>query len=117
MVFGSPDNHHTEDLVFDIVPFCSDYQGLLGRSAFARFNTVPHYAYRKLKMPGTRGVITVNGKAERSLHAEESTAALTVEATNGIFQSNLESTAKLPNTVKGVRTTSRQDSPARQELN
>ena len=68
-------------------------------------------------MPGSRGVITVNGKAELPLGTKEYTAALTVEATSGTFQSNLESTAKLPDTVKGVRTTSRQDSPARPELN
>ena len=78
---------------------------------------MPHYAYLKLKMPGPCGVITVNGKAERSLRAEEYTAALIVEAKSGIFRPNLELTAKLPDTVKGVRTTSQQDSPARQELN
>ena len=47
VVFGSPNNQRTEDLVFDIVPFRSDHQALLGRTAFARFNAVPHYAYRK----------------------------------------------------------------------
>ena len=78
---------------------------------------MPHYAYRKLKMPGPCSVITFNGKAELSLCAEEYTAALRVEAVSGIFQSNLESMAKLPDTVKGVRTTRRQDSLARPELN
>ena len=78
---------------------------------------MPHYAYLKLKMLGPRGVIIVNRKAEHSLRAEEYTSALTVEAQSGIFQSNLQSTAKLPDTFKGVRTTSRQDSLARQELN
>ena len=117
VVFGSPDNYRTEELIFDIVPFRSNYHALLERTAFARFNAVPHYAYCKLKMPGLHGVITVNGKAELPLCAEEYTAALTAEATSGIFQSNLKSTAKLPDTVKGVRTTSRQDSLARSELN
>ena len=84
---------------------------------FARFNIVPHYAYRKLKMPGPRGVITVSGRAELPLTTEESTAALTAEATSGTFQSNHESTAKLPDTAKGVRTIAWQDSPARPELN
>ena len=37
VVFGSPDNR---------------YHALLGRTAFAKFNTVPHYSYLKLKMPG-----------------------------------------------------------------
>ena len=68
-------------------------------------------------MPGPCGVITVNGKAELPLGAEEYTAALTTEATSGTFQSNLESTAKLPDTANGVRTTSRQDSPTHPGLN
>ena len=63
---------------------------------------VPHYVYRKLRMPSPRGVIIVNGKAERSLRAKEYTASLTVEAMSGIFLLNLESMAKLLDTVKGV---------------
>ena len=84
---------------------------------FARFNAVPHYAYRKLKMPGPRGVISVNGKDELYFGINEYTAALTVEATSSTLQPNLESTSRLPDTVKGLRTTSRKDSPARPELN
>src|ERR671911_1090510 len=75
-VFGSPDNFESKELIFDIVPFRSGYHALLGRTAFARFNAVPHYAYLKLKMPGPRRVISVNGNIERSLHTEEHTAAL-----------------------------------------
>ena len=79
VIFGSPDNFRIEDLIFDIVPFRSGYHALLGRTAFARFNAVPHYAYLKLKMPGPCGVITVNGNMERSLHTEEHTTALAAE--------------------------------------
>ena len=61
-----------------------------------RFNAVPHYAYGKLKMPGPRDVITIQGKAELHLGAEEYAATLTIEATSGAFQSNLDSIAKLP---------------------
>ena len=61
VVLGSPDNFRSQELIFDIVPFRSGYHALLGRTAFTRFNAVPHYAYLKLKMPGPRGVITVNG--------------------------------------------------------
>ena len=63
---------------------------------------MPHYAYRKLKMPGPRGVITVNGEAELSLGTTEYAAALTAEAMEGTFQSNLELTAKTPDTFKVV---------------
>ena len=66
VVFGSPDNFRSEELIFDIVPFRSGYHVLLGQTTFAQFNAVPHYAYLKLKMLGPRGVITVNGNTERS---------------------------------------------------
>ena len=79
VTFRSPDNFKSEELLFDIAPFRSGYHALVGRTAFARFNTVPHYAYLKLKKPGPRGVITVSGNIERSLRAEEYVAALAAE--------------------------------------
>ena len=86
VVFGSPNNFQIEELIFDIVPFCSGYHALLGRTAFARFNAVPHYAYLILKMPGPRSVIIVNGNTERSLRTEEHTAALAVEVQSGLLR-------------------------------
>ena len=82
VVFGSPDNFRSEDLIFDIVPFRSGYHALLGRTAFAEFNAVPHYAYLKLKMSGPHGVITVNGNTKRSLRTEEHTASFPVRPLN-----------------------------------
>ena len=76
VIFVSPDNFHSENLTFHVTPFQSGYQALLGRKAFARFNAIPHYASHKLKMPGPRGIITVNGNIERSLRAEDGAAAL-----------------------------------------
>ena len=72
VVFGSPDNFRSEELIFDIVPFRSGYHALHGRTAFARFNAVPHYAYLKLKMPGPHGVITVN-ETQSALSEQRST--------------------------------------------
>ena len=79
VVFGSPDNFQSERLTFDIAPFRSGYQALLGRAPFARFNVVPHYAYLKLKMPGPRDIISVSGNVESSLRAEERVTALAAE--------------------------------------
>ena len=79
VIFGSPSNFRSEKLLFAIAPLQSGYHALLGRTAFARFNAVPHYAYLKLKMPGPRGIITVSGNTERSLRAEECVAALAAE--------------------------------------
>ena len=75
VIFGFPDNFRSKNLTFHIAPFQSGYQALLGREAFARFNAIPHYASLTLKMPGPRGIITVNGNIERSLRAEEGAAA------------------------------------------
>ena len=77
---------------------------------------MPHYAYLKLEMPRPRGVITVTGNMERSLRTEEHTVALATEVQSGLIKQNFNSAAKLPDTVKRVRTTLQHDSPARQEL-
>ena len=71
VTFGSPGNSRSEKLLFTITPFQSGYHALLGRTAFARFNALPHYGYLILKMPGPCGVITVKGNTERSPCAEE----------------------------------------------
>ena len=76
VIFGFPNNFCSEHLTFHIAPFQSGYQALLGREAFARFNAIPHYASLTLKMPGPRGIITVNGSIKRSLHAEENATTL-----------------------------------------
>ena len=76
VIFGFPDNFRSEKLTFHLAPIQSGYQALLGREAFAHFNAIPHYASLMLKMPGPRGIITVNGNIERTLRAEDRAAAL-----------------------------------------
>ena len=116
VVFGSLDNFRSEDLIFDIVPFRSGYQALLGRSAFARFNAVPHYAYLKLKMPGPRRVITVNGNTERSLRKGEHIAALAAEVQSSLSRQLSSSAFQNPDTVKRARSNRQIDRLARSEL-
>ena len=115
VVFESPDNFQSEELIFDIVPFRSGYHALLGRTAFAKFNVVPHYAYLKLKMPGPRGVITVNGNTERSLRTEEHTAALAVEVQSSLSMQFSNPGVKHPNNVKHARRNLQQSRLARSE--
>ena len=76
VTFGSPGNSRSEELLFTIAPLQSGYHALLGRTAFARFNALPHYGYLTLKMPGLRGVITVSRITERSSRAEEHATTL-----------------------------------------
>ena len=69
---------------------------------FSLFNAVSHYAYLKLKMPSPRGVITVNGNTERSLRAEEHTAALAAEVQSGLLKQNLPWAVEPSDTLKTV---------------
>ena len=116
VVFGSPDKFRSEELIFDIVPFRGSYHALLGQTVFARFNAVPHYAYLKLKMPGPRGVITVNGNTERPLRTEEHTAALAAEVQSGLHKQHHSTAVEPSDVIKRFRTTLQQDSAAHQEL-
>ena len=100
MVFGSPANFRSKELIFDIVPFRSGYHALLGQTTFSRFNAVPHYAYLKLKMPGPRGVITVNGNTDRSLRTEEHTVALAAEVQSSLLRQTTNLVTTTTNTVK-----------------
>ena len=116
VVFESSDNFQSEELIFDIVPFRSGYHALLGRTAFARFNAVPHYAYLKPKMPGPRGFITVNGNIECSLRTEEHIAALAVEAQSSLSRQSTSSAFQSPDTLKRARGNRQIDRLARSEL-
>ena len=72
VVFGSPNNFRCETLIFQVVPFKSSYQALLGREAFARLNAIPHYVSLTLKMPGPRGIISLKGRSRPRTRLDES---------------------------------------------
>jgi hypothetical protein len=55
-------NFRKETLTFEVVSFLGMYRAILGRSAYAKFMAVPNYTSLKLKMPGPKGIITVNTK-------------------------------------------------------
>ena len=115
VVFGSPDSFLSEELIFDIVPFRSGYHALLGQTAFAKFNAVPHYAYLMLKMPGPRGVITLNGNTERSLRTEEHTVALAAEVQSSLSRQFSNPGVKRPDNIKRARSNLQQNRLARSE--
>jgi hypothetical protein len=59
--FGDSGNYRREKLEFKVMDWPSQYHAILGRPAFAKFMAVPHYAYLTLKIPGPKGIITVQG--------------------------------------------------------
>src|SRR3954471_9626469 len=66
VVFGSRRNFARQTLEFEVLDWRPQYHAILGRPAFAQFMAVPHYAYLKLKMPGSTRVITVHGSFIKS---------------------------------------------------
>jgi hypothetical protein len=69
--FGSSSNYHREKLEFEVMDWPSQYHTILGRPAFTKFMAVPHYAYLMLKIPGPKGIITVQGSFEVATRATE----------------------------------------------
>ena len=55
-----------EAIWFEVVDLESPYHALLGRPALAKFMAVPHYAYLKMKMPSSKGIITIAGDYKKS---------------------------------------------------
>ena len=66
VVFGEEGHFRKEQLDFEVVYWPSQYNAILGRTAFVRFMAVPHYAYLLLKMPGPKGIITVYRNYKKS---------------------------------------------------
>jgi hypothetical protein len=64
--FGDSGNFCREKLEFKVMDWPSQYHAILGQPAFAKFMAIPHYAYLSLKIPGPKGVITVQGSFEVS---------------------------------------------------
>ena len=65
-IFGNRRNFAKHVLEFEVLDWQSQYHTILGRPAFAQFMAVPHYAYLKLKMPRSTGVLTINGSFIKS---------------------------------------------------
>ena len=64
VTFGQPNNFHKKPLTFEVADFLDVYHALLDRPCFTKFMAVPNYTYLKLKMPGPKGVITIEGSFE-----------------------------------------------------
>ena len=76
VAFGTQSNFRSEYIWFEVVDFQSPYHALFGREAFAKFMARPCYVYLKLKMPGPRGVITINGDRRIAQECEEGDKAM-----------------------------------------
>ena len=58
--FGTVANFKKETLTFEVEGFHGTYHAIIGRPRYTKFMAIPNYTYLKLKMPGTKGVITIS---------------------------------------------------------
>jgi hypothetical protein len=70
VTFGDPSNFRKETLTFKVVGFCGTYHAVLGRPCYALFMAIPNYTYRKIKMPGPNGVITVSSTFQHAYECD-----------------------------------------------
>ena len=76
VLFGDKDHFRREAIWFEVVDLESPYHALLGRPALAKFMVVPHYAYLKMKMPSSKGIITVAGDYKKSIECAMASSRL-----------------------------------------
>ena len=63
------DNYCTELVDFDIARIGLPYNAILGYPALAQFMAATHPAYNLMKMPGSKGVLTIQGDAKEAVMA------------------------------------------------
>ena len=66
VLFGDKDHFCRESVWFEVMDLESPYHALLRRLALAKFMAVPHYAYLKMKMSSSKGILTVPGDYRKS---------------------------------------------------
>jgi hypothetical protein len=69
IVFDSKGNYRKEKMTFEVVNFDIPYHAIFGRPAYAKFMARPCYIYSKLKMPGPKGVITIDCNQKKVVSA------------------------------------------------
>jgi hypothetical protein len=67
---GIGDNKRKEMLAFEVASFNTGYYCILGRPFILKFMTVIHTAYATIKMPSTKGVITIKADQQDALACE-----------------------------------------------
>ena len=64
VTFGTPDKYRMEFIKFEVTDFESCYHAILGRPALTKYMAVPHYPYLLLKMPTTKGILSLKRDKE-----------------------------------------------------
>jgi hypothetical protein len=78
VTFGTPENFHTESVLFDIAKVGLPFNAILGRSALYQFMAIAYYGYLVLKMSSPNGVLKIHGDRDTGVSALEKLQALAI---------------------------------------
>nr|AAV31299.1 putative polyprotein [Oryza sativa Japonica Group]AAV32107.1 putative polyprotein [Oryza sativa Japonica Group] len=71
VTFGTRENFRTENVCFEVADLETAYHAILGRPALAKFMAVPYYTYMMMKMPGPRGVISLQSDIKQAVTCDK----------------------------------------------
>jgi hypothetical protein len=77
--FGDQVHYRKETLSLKVIDFEGPYHAILGRPCYAKFMAIPRYAYLKLKISGSHGLITFAGSFQDAYECER----LAIEQAHG----------------------------------
>jgi hypothetical protein len=80
VTFGTPSNHRTEFIKFEVADFKSSYHAIIGRPTLAKFIAMPHYPYLLLKMLGPNGVFPLRGDLKCAFDCDVQAVQITAKA-------------------------------------
>jgi hypothetical protein len=69
--FGTPKNHRTKYITFDVVNMAYPYNAIFGRDLLNTFEVASHSAYLCLKIQAIFGVITVFGSQQEARNIDK----------------------------------------------
>jgi hypothetical protein len=76
VTFRTPENFHTESILFDVAEVSLPFNEILGRPALYQFMAVAHYGYLVMKMSSPNGILKVHGDHNAGVSALEKLQAL-----------------------------------------
>jgi len=66
VTFGTVEKYRSKFIKFEVADFESCYHAILGRPALTKYMAIPHYPYLLLKMPTTKGVLSLRGDLKKA---------------------------------------------------
>jgi hypothetical protein len=91
---GLGNNKRREMLTFEVASFDIGYNCILGRSFLLKFMVVIHTAYATMKMPGSKGVITIKVNQRDALASENASLSHVGRFGNKVAQEQVAKVTK-----------------------